>query len=62
MAVTLHPGYVLALRALADIALEGKDWHKLQLLYRRLLELTPDNTLVRNNLDKLGEHLREPRP
>jgi len=58
-AVEIHPDYVLALRALADLAAQRKDWPLVASYYRRLLEITPEDSLVRNNLLTLEQFMKE---
>ncbi len=52
-ALELFPTYLLPTRALADIMLARKDLGRLEYWYRRILELTPEDTVVKSNLEQL---------
>jgi protein O-mannosyl-transferase len=54
-ALRLHPSYVLAARAMADLSFRRGEAGRLEYWYRYILKLTPNDTLVQKNLKKLQE-------
>lgn len=52
-AYALFPKYVLPVRLLSEISLKKKEFGSLELWYRRLLVLTPEDKEVQDNLEKL---------
>lgn len=52
-AIEIHPSYVVATRAMADLMLKKGDAGRLEYWYLRLLKLTPNDDYVRMNLEKL---------
>jgi hypothetical protein len=54
-ALRLHPSYVLAARAMADLSLRRGEAGRLEYWYRYILKLTPEDALVQSNLRKLQD-------
>lgn len=58
-AIELNPNYYLALRALADVALEKREYGKLEYWYRRILEVKPEDQQVKEQLEKLQSYKQD---